>query len=280
MRSPVVTPQRQDWRKLVPGLIISAIAILAILYFVDLKRLFTALQQADYRYIAVFFAISLSWLAVRGLVWRTLLQEKASYSQVFLTLNEGYLLNNVLPFRLGELARAFLLSKKANLGFWEVFSTILIERALDVAFAAGLLFATLPFVMKVDFAWQAGVTMGSLVLAGLGCLYLLARNQSWALRQYDRLTDRFPKLKRLVGQQQLNAFFAGLGSPDRRQTLFEGHPANAVELGHCPAAILCPAARLFAGRPAIVGGFYYGSDGIGGRSPVIAGSSGRAGSLR
>jgi glycosyltransferase 2 family protein len=210
--TPVVTAQRQDWRKLAPGLIISAIAVVAILYFVDLKRLFTALQQADYRYIGLFFVLSISWLLVRGLVWRTLLQEQASFSQVFLTLNEGYLFNNILPFRLGELARAFLLSKKAGLGFWQVFSTILIERALDVAFAAGLLFATLPFVMRVDLAWQAAFTMGSLVLAGLVCLYLLARNQSWALRQYDRLTDRFPKLKRLIGQQQLTAFFTGLGS--------------------------------------------------------------------
>jgi uncharacterized protein (TIRG00374 family) len=210
--TPVVTSNRQDWRKLAPGLIISAIAVVAILYFVDLRRLFLALQRADYRYVALFFGISLTWLLVRGLVWRTLLQEQASFSQVFLTLNEGYLLNNILPFRLGELARAFLLSQKAGLGFWQVFSTILIERALDVAFAAGLLFATLPFVMKVDLAWQAAVTMGSLVLAGLACLYLLARNQSWAVRQYDRLTDRFPKLRRLIGQQQLTAFFTGLGS--------------------------------------------------------------------
>ncbi len=210
--TPVVTPKRQDWRKLLPGFLISAIAVAAILYFVDLKRLLSALQQADYRYIALFFGMSIGWLLVRGLVWRTLLQEQASFSQVFLTLNEGYLLNNILPFRLGELGRAFLLSKKAELGFLQVFSTILIERALDVAVAAGLLFATLPFVMKANLAWQAAVIMGSLVIIGLALLYLLARNQSWALQQYNRLAGRFPKLQRLIGQQQLTAFFTGLAS--------------------------------------------------------------------
>ncbi len=170
------------------------------------------MQQADYRYIALFFGISVGWLAMRGLVWRTLLQEQASFSQVFLTLNEGYLLNNILPFRLGELGRAFLLSKKAGLGFLQVFSTILIERALDVAVAAGLLFATLPFVMKANLAWQAAVMMGSLVIIGLALLYVLARNQSWALGQYNRLAGRFPRLQGLIGQQQINAFFAGLAS--------------------------------------------------------------------
>jgi uncharacterized protein (TIRG00374 family) len=208
----VVTPKRQDWRKLLPGLIISAIAVVAILYFVDLKRLLGALQQADYRYIALFFGISICWLAVRGIVWRTLLQEQASFGQVFLTLNEGYLLNNILPFRLGELGRAYLLSKKANLGFMQVFSTILIERALDVAMAAGLLFASLPFVMKASQAWQAAAMMGSLVLLGLVFLFLLARNQNWALQQYNKLVARFPTLQRLIGQQQLTAFFTGLTS--------------------------------------------------------------------
>ena len=208
----VVTPKRQDWRKLLPGILISAIAVLLILYFVDLQRLFGALQQADYRFVALFFVISVGWLAVRALVWRTLLQEQATLSQVFLTLNEGYLLNNILPFRLGELGRAFILSKKAGMGFLQVFSTIIIERGLDVALAAGLLFATLPFVMKASWASQAAVIMGSLVIIGLGFLYLLARNQSWATRQYDRWSARIPILRRLIGPQHLSAFFTGLAA--------------------------------------------------------------------
>ena len=208
----MVTPKRQDWLKLLPGILISAIAVVAIIYFVDLKRLLSALQQADYRYIALFFVISLFWLAVRSLVWRSLLQEQASFSQVFLTLNEGYLLNNILPFRLGELGRAFLLSKKAALGFLQVLSTILIERALDVGVAAGLLFATLPFVMKANRAWQAAITMGSLVIVGLGLLYLLAHKQTWAMRQYSRWASRFPILQRLISQPQLIAFFTGLAA--------------------------------------------------------------------
>ena len=43
-----------------------------------------------------------------------LLQNKAPYRRVFLTLNQGYLLNNIFPFRLGELGRAFLLSQATN----------------------------------------------------------------------------------------------------------------------------------------------------------------------
>jgi uncharacterized protein (TIRG00374 family) len=138
------------------------------------------------------------------------LREQATHSQVFLTLNEGYLLNNILPFRLGEVARAFLLSKKARLGFLQVFSTVIIERALDIVMAAALLLLTLPFVFQTGLAWQMAVIVGGVVLFGLVILHLLARNQEWALRQYDRLADRITILKKLIANQQLTAFFSGL----------------------------------------------------------------------
>ena len=57
--------------------------------------------------------MTILWLVARGFLWRILLQEKASYSQVFFTLAEGYFLNNFLPFRLGEIARAFLRGSEA-----------------------------------------------------------------------------------------------------------------------------------------------------------------------
>ncbi len=168
-----------------------------------------AIRLADYRFVAGAFCISFLWLVVRGIVWRTLLQEKATYGEVFFTITEGYLLNNVLPFRLGEVARAFLLSQKANLEFWAVFSTIIIERVLDLAMAAGLLLSTLPFVVGAAWALQAAAGAGSIVLVGLITLYLLARYREWAIRQFERLAERWPLLHR-IGDDRIQAFFSGL----------------------------------------------------------------------
>ena len=58
----------------------------------------------------------------------------------------------LLPFRLGEIGRALILSFKASLRFMFVFSTILIERAIDVAISAGLILVTLPFVVGASWA--------------------------------------------------------------------------------------------------------------------------------
>ncbi len=206
---------KKNWRRLAPGILISAASLVIIFLFVDLNRFLQAVQLADFRFIGLLFVVTLMWLLVRSAVWQTLLVDKKSgkqppFGKVFLTLNEGYVLNNLLPFRLGEVGRAFLLSKKTDLGFLQVLSTILIERALDVAMAAGLLLVTLPFVVQTGFAAQAALATGGAVVAVLGLLYLLARNQIWALRQYDNLAKRITILQKLFNQQQLTAFFSGL----------------------------------------------------------------------
>jgi hypothetical protein len=207
-----MTQPRSDWRKILPGILVSLAALAILLYFADLAQVLQALRLANYWLIAFFLTISLTWLGIRALVWRTLLQEKARLGQVFVTLGEGYLLNNILPFRLGELARAFLLSRKANLGFLEVLSTIMIERALDIIMAVGVLFCALPFVVGGSFVTEAALLTGGAVMLFLLALHLLARNQSWARRQFEALSARLPALRKVAGSSQIDAFFAGLAA--------------------------------------------------------------------
>ena len=180
-----------------------------VFYFADLKKLEQAILLADRRMLLLAVLLVFTWLGVRALLWRTLLQEKASYPAVFWTMNEGYLLNNVLPFRLGEIARAFILSRKAPVGFWEVLSTIILERILDLTMAVGLLFTTLPFVVGGRNQLPIALTMAGVILMALFTLYLLARNREWTISVFDKITARFPWLRKLAGNA-VPAFINGL----------------------------------------------------------------------
>ena len=202
-------PPSQNWKRILPGLLVSLVALAAVFSLVDFDQFVIAVQQADLRFLGASVLVSLLWLAVRGLVWRTLLQEKATYRDVFLTLNEGYLLNNILPFRLGEVGRAFLLGRKANLDFWHVLPTILIERALDLALAVGIFLSALPFVVGVTWARQAAMGTGIMVGAGLLSIYLLARNRQRVVGWVERAGGRWSIVQRFAGQR-LAAFFDGL----------------------------------------------------------------------
>ncbi len=192
-----------------PGLIVSAICIALILYFVHPFELIEALRQANLGWLALSFAVATIWLAVRGVVWRALLRGRASYRHVFLSLNEGYLLNNFLPFRLGELGRAFLLSRKTELTFMEILPTIIIERVLDLAFMAAVLLIAIPYVPGApDTLKQAAYIASGLVVLGLFVMYLLAHNHVWALGVYEKMSQRWPILQRFGGL--VKSLFEGL----------------------------------------------------------------------
>jgi uncharacterized protein (TIRG00374 family) len=197
-------------KRWLPGAVISIVIIAAILYFVDFRAMAASIRNANYALLGIVTALSFVWMGVRALVWRTLLRERASYKDVLFTLGEGYLLNNFLPFRMGEIGRAFLLSRKSDMRFLEILPTIVIERAVDLGITAAILLLSLPFIVGAEGSAQIGIIIGILVLAGLAVLYLLVRNQQWALDQFHRLSQRWPALQRFGGSI-LESFFEGLG---------------------------------------------------------------------
>lgn len=201
---------------MLPGLLISLTLVAAILYFVDLPAVVEAFKRANYGLLLAVFLLGVAWLLVRGVVWRTLLCERASFRDVFLTLMEGYLLNNFLPFRLGEIGRAFLLSRKpapstgSGLKFGEILPTIVIERVTDLVFSAAILIAAVPFVVGAGGAERIALLIGGAMLLGLMAMYALARNRRWALDAFHNLSHRWPVVQRLGGSF-LEAFLNGLG---------------------------------------------------------------------
>ena len=209
-RNKIAIPStKSNWKRILPGLIVSLVALAIVFSMLDLREFGRAVQQADLRFLLAGILSEVVWLLVRGFVWRTLLQNKASYYDTFISINEGYLLNNILPFRLGEIGRAFLLGRKARLDFWQVIPSILIERALDLAIAVGLFLSTLPFVIGLTWAKQAAIVTGIIVLSGLGLIYILARNRQHVLSWIDHVGQRVALVKKIAGRRVV-AFFDGL----------------------------------------------------------------------
>ncbi|HEY9152937.1 MAG TPA: lysylphosphatidylglycerol synthase transmembrane domain-containing protein, partial [Anaerolineales bacterium] len=199
----------KDIKRWLPGALISILLIAAILYFVNLPKMFAAIRSANYVIILIAFAIGFAWLWVRAIVWRTLLRERAPFWDVFHSLNIGYLLNAILPFRLGELGRAYMLSRKTDLTFVEILPTIVIERSMDLAITAAIFLSALPFVAGVQGADRIAIVLGAVVIAGLIFLYILARNDQWALDTFHRLSARWTSIQRFGGSL-LEAFLTGL----------------------------------------------------------------------
>ena len=206
-----MTESQSNLKRILPGVLVSIALIAVILYFVDIETTLEALSKANYMLIGIAFMLSFVWLAVRAIVWRTLLRDKPTYKDVFYTVGEGYLLNNFLPFRLGEIGRAFLLSRKSGgLTFAEIIPTIVIERVVDLIISAVVFLAALPYVVNSESSPMLGYAIGGVMLLGLVLMYVLAHNNQWALDLFHKLSGRFPALQK-VGGSFLESFFQGLG---------------------------------------------------------------------
>ncbi len=210
MEEQLTSKKSSDLKRIWPGILVSLVALVLVFSIVDFQDVLFALNQADYRYLFFGVPVYLLGYIFRALAWATLLNDEVAFKDVFLTMQAGYLLNNILPLRLGELGRAFILGRK-KLGFWCVFSTILIERAFDMILAVGLLLGTMPYALGSDQSMQVTYLVAGIVLVGMVCLHLLARYQEWAIAQYVWFSTKWRLLSRF-GVERLQGFFQGLSS--------------------------------------------------------------------
>lgn len=200
----------KDVRRWLPGVLISLIAIIAVAKFAgSWQDVAAAFGKIRLIHIAAVCVLTLAFLLVRAQAWKILLGGKATSSQTFWVINQGYLLNNIFPLRAGEIARAIFMGRIAGLNPFYVLSTIVIERAFDLAMAAGLLLSTLPLVLGAEWAKQAAAITMLLVVAGFVVLYLMARFPERVEILAVKLGGRWGLVQKFV-LPQLNNLLKGL----------------------------------------------------------------------
>jgi len=163
------------------------VALAILIIFVDEKQVAAALRQVNILAVAPLIFLLVFALLCRAYAWRIILSEKVSLSQSFLIINAGYLVNTILPFRVGELARVFLLLP-AGFGFWTAIPTILVERIFDLGFALSLFFIGLPFAL--DFSQDVFflyLLVGFVVLT-MVILILLVKNKEKVIQWLENLS--------------------------------------------------------------------------------------------
>ena len=114
--------------------LLAAILLWWALRGVEWRRVIGIIGRADWRLAAAAAAASCFSLFLRGLRWRILLNAAGRFSvgTVFWANSAGYLGNNLLPARAGEVIRSFLISSRSSLSRTYVLTTALSERLMDV----------------------------------------------------------------------------------------------------------------------------------------------------
>jgi glycosyltransferase 2 family protein len=169
------------------GLSISVIALLLVFHWAGFKALKEALTTIRLPFIFLGLVTFLLSMFFRVVAWRILLQQSVSIWRVFTVLNQGYLINNVLPWRLGEFGRAILLGRRPNLTAQGVLASIFVERLYDIVIALGFFAALIPFAVGLPGISRSVFFAVAVIASAAFGLLLLLRYPQIILRVVDIL---------------------------------------------------------------------------------------------
>ena len=174
----------------VPGFLLSLIAVVALFKFVPVDKAIEVLKTVPVTYYLMAAFFTFIFLLVRSIGWQALLGFRANYKETFLKLSLGYFINNIFPFRLGELSRAVFMGASLKVNPGSILSSIFLERVFDLIILAFFLLITLPLV--VGMAWvktTAWMIMVAMIL-GLVVLFFILQNSAKVLRVLEKFENR------------------------------------------------------------------------------------------
>ena len=195
-------------------------------------------------------AVSLVGLGLRIAIWWFLLPSRPDGSRVPIervapVVLVGLLGNTVLPARLGEILRAFLIQRRERVGMSGALASILLERIIDIATLAVLGFAAAaatgvePWIVQGTGLLAAGAVLIVIVLAGPGLGPIVA-----LLPKVGRIAILRPVVAALQGR--LEAFAHWSGGPHRRRAIAIATLLAAAAWGSVAASFYLIAAAVGA----------------------------------
>jgi len=199
MASPIVenqpAPRRRSslavWRWVL-AIGLAAFLLYKALHGVDWLKVWHTVLAAHWQYLAAAGCISVGSFFVRALRWRILLNAGAAaplrIGAVFRANMAGYLGNNVLPARAGELIRSLIVSSQSSLTRSYVLTTALSERMTDAIVL--VLWGSLTLTQVAKLAWMQGVARTMALAAAAGAVALMVLPHAEGLVQW--IVQRLP----------------------------------------------------------------------------------------
>ena len=213
--SPADVQARLRERVLSPQTLVSFGIAIAILWFVarrldiDPRAIWAQLRQANLWLLAVAFVLWYGAFFVRGWRWGRML-DSAGFNQAngfSIPPTRGlaeiivlaYFANSLIPAKLGDAYRGYLLKRDSGVPFSAGIGTVLAERLSDAMMLVVVLAGVAPFVFGTQMPSQArpALLLGSfLIVAGVSGMAVLWLTRNTVIRFLpDRIQDSYARLQ-------------------------------------------------------------------------------------
>ncbi len=154
----------------VAGFIISIVLLYFSLRGIEFGQLTDTIRKADIRFIFLPLCCILLCITICSYRWSKVVGNKATFRDSFISLLIGLFINNVLPARIGEVARGYALSRRINIPFTFAVSTVFIDRVFDLV---GLLVIVFVFFPKENLPPSVSKALYALVAILVVCVVIL-----------------------------------------------------------------------------------------------------------
>jgi uncharacterized protein (TIRG00374 family) len=177
----------KNWRIWL-GVAISLLLIYLVVRNTDPTELAAALAAANYGWLVPAILVYFVGVWLRAWRWRFLLRsiKPLPVGLLFRTIVIGYMANNLLPFRLGEIVRAYVLGIKGGVSKAATLTTIVVERVMDGLTMVGFMVVA-SLLLPLDETLQNTVRLSGLV-------FLLVVLALFAIVASRRLADALVRL--------------------------------------------------------------------------------------
>jgi hypothetical protein len=128
---------------------ITFLFIYILLHKINLHQLLVSITSIQYQYILLALIMLTLAYFIRGLRWGIMLQALSNEVKIRNCLGPftlGLAVNNILPFRAGDVMRMFIFRKQNHLSPPKVLGTLILERLLDLLTLLGLFFFTIQWI--------------------------------------------------------------------------------------------------------------------------------------
>ncbi len=201
-------------KRYLAGILLSGIFLYLAIRNVEYQKVRGALVSANYIFTIPSMLIVIISFLPRAVRWGYILEstKKIKFQNLFGIMMIGFMVNNILPARIGEVTRAYMMGKKENISRSLSFGTIVLERVFDgfaLLFILGISMIISPFPR-----WVKGFGLIGLLIFcfSLGFLVVLRIKRGFIVKKIEGLTALFHKGLGNKISYIMNRFIEGLAS--------------------------------------------------------------------
>ena len=161
----------------------------------DRERLLSQLLRTDWWWFGLAMLLAPAGLLARACRWRYLFPPRSELPGLVPAMMIGYMVNNVLQLRAGEIVRVYVEARRGSARFWTAAATLIVERVLD-SLCLVLILGVLVFMVEVPriIEWAAMIIL-AVDVVGISLLVALTTAPAWCRGVLERMTGRWPGLR-------------------------------------------------------------------------------------